>query len=471
MRRLRLVLACAVLVLLAVPATSLSAERMLIGFQDDPSFRWREDRAAVLDKAYEASAGILRTTVYWSKVAERRPAQPTNPFDSAYRFDDLDEFVRAAQFRGAEVMLTIWGTPGWANRGRGQNRAPTNVQDLGNFARAVATRYSGRFPGLPFVRYFSVWNESNLEQFLAPTFNSAGKPVSPFTYARMYRAVYAGIKAGNRAAKVGLGETSPRGRDRLSPAPGRLQNTIAPGTFARLLSTVRPRLQFDAYSHHPYSELGRPPTQRVRFPNVNLTQMSQFEASLKKWFGRKSIPMWVTEYAFETKPGEPKGVTQAQQAAYARTAINMVRRDPNVEIFIWFILRDDPTSTWQSGLLNRDGTKKPAFDVFASLARLYDGRNPLLAVKANVTNPVVRVPVLELAARTGIGSRIGATVRVFNGTTLLGVSQPTSTIAIDGWTSFPAPLRTTAGRRYRVTFEINDPNGNSVNRTATLVAS
>ena len=33
-------------------------------------------------------------------------------------------------------------------------------------------------------------------------------------------------------------------------------------------------------------------------------------------------------------------------------------------MFIWFILRDDPTSAWQSGLVQRDGAKKPAFAVF-----------------------------------------------------------------------------------------------------------
>ena len=45
-----------------------------------------------------------------------------------------------------------------------------------------------------------------------------------------------------------------------------------------------------------------------------LTSLPQFETSLDKWFGRKNIPIWITEYGNETKPGEPKGVTEAQQA-------------------------------------------------------------------------------------------------------------------------------------------------------------
>lgn len=469
MRRSRLVLVCLLVACTVPAATAPAAERMWIGFQDDPSFRWREDRATVLDAAAEANANLVRTTVYWSKVAARRPTTPANPFDPAYHFEDVDELVRGAQLRGMEVMLTIWGTPGWANNGRGQNRPPTRMADLQSFARAVAARYSGRFPGLPFVRFFSVWNEPNLEQFLAPTFDSRGRPLSPRTYARMARAAYAGFKAGNPRALVAVGETSPRGRDKLTPQPGRLQNTLSPGTFARLVASVRPRIKFDAWAHHPYSELGRPPTQRVRFPNVNLPQLKQFETSLDRWFGRRGIPIWITEYGHETKPGEPKGVTVSQQAAYARQALSIARLDPRVQMFVWFILRDDPTSPWQSGLLNRNGTKKPAFAAFSATAKLLDARSPILTVESGVASPSVKVPVLELAGRSGVGARVGATVRVYNGSQLIGVSQPVSTILLDGWATFPAPVTTERGRRYTVTLDINDANGNRVFRTATLV--
>src|SRR5262245_29253982 len=118
MRR-SLVLAC-LLFAAAAPTSALAAPRMYMGFQDDPSLRWREDRGAVFDEAAQANAAILRTTVYWSRIAPQRPATPTDPFDPAYRFDDLDEFVRSAQLHDMETMLTIWGTPTWANGGRGQ---------------------------------------------------------------------------------------------------------------------------------------------------------------------------------------------------------------------------------------------------------------------------------------------------------------------------------------------------------------
>jgi len=440
---------------------------MFVGFQDDPSFRWREDRASVLDQAVQANAGLVRTTVYWSRVAPSRPANAANPFDPAYRWDDLDELVRAAQFRGLESMLTIWGTPDWANRGRGPNRAPERMSDLQAFAQALAARYSGRNAGLPYVRYFSVWNEPNLEQFLAPTFDAKGRPVSPFTYAKMFRAAYAGLKAGNPGARVGIGETSPRGRDK--PSPGKVQDSIAPATFARLVSTVKPALRFDAWAQHPYSTLGAGPLQRARFPNVQLTNLPEFEDSLKRWFRKKVVPIWITEYGFETKPGEPKGVTVAQQAAYARQSLQLARDLPYVDLFIWFIMRDDPTSTWQSGLLNRDGSRKPAFSTFAAAAKAVDARSPIIRVKRNQV-PVVRIPVLELAARDGVGEVIGSTIRLFNHGKLVSVAQLQTKIDVDGWATFIFG-RSAVQATYLVTFDINDKNGNTLQRTATLIIS
>jgi Cellulase (glycosyl hydrolase family 5) len=468
--RLRLILitmACA-LTALAYPLLASAAPRMLIGFQDDPSLRWRDDRLQVFDLAQQAHAGIVRTTVYWSRIAETRPKNATNPFDPAYRFDDLDEFVRNAGLHGMEVMLTIWGTPPWANGGKGQNYAPTRMADLQNFARALAFRYSGRFQGLPFVRYYTVWNESNLGLFLSPQYNANGKAIAPSIYAHLFRAAYAGIKAGNRRALVGIGETSARGRDHYLGKKG-TQETESPGKFAELLSLEKPRLKFDAWSHHPYpTSPSQKPTQQVRWPNVTLTQLPRFEDSLSHWFKRKEIPIWITEYGYETKPGEPKGVTLAQQRNYLRQAINIAANDPRVEMFIWFILRDDPTSAWQSGLVNRNGTKKPSFNTFAALAAEYDGRSPQIKVNAGVTNPLVRFAALELWSRSGTGARVGMTISVYDNSKLVKTEQPVSVLGPDGWVSFRAPLKAVKGHTYQIFVVANDVNGNQVQRSVLI---
>ena len=232
-----------------------------------------------------------------------------------------------------------------------------------------------------------------------------------------------------------------------------------------------PRVRFDAWAHHPYSDLGFGPTQRVHYPNVNLTQLPRFEKDLDKWFHRKGVPIWITEYGFETKPAEPKGVTFAQQAAYARQAIAIAKKDDRVQMFIWFILRDDPTSTWQSGLLDESGSRKPAFATFTASARQVDFRSPVVLIKAKRSNPTIRVPVWDLLVRDGVGAQLGATIKTYYGRRNIAVSQPTSTIALDGYASFVVPLKKPPAEAvYTVSISINDRNGNRIYRSATLVA-
>jgi hypothetical protein len=463
----RLLLICSLFVCAGTTSAS-AADHMWFGFQDDPTFRWREDRVAMFDRVTQFDASILRSTVYWARTAPKRPASATNPFDPAYHWDDLDEFVRNAATRDISVMLTIWGTPSWANGGKGQNVAPTKLADLTNFARAVANRYNGTHPGLPFVQFYGVWNESNLGQFLTPQYDKNNKPVSPFIYANLYRAAYAGIKAGNPRAKVGIGETAPRGRTTPLHKAG-VQETLAPGTFARLLSTVRPALKFDAWSHHPYSSLGFGPLQKTRFPNVNLPQIPQFESNLNAWFHRKETPIWISEYGFETKPGEPKGVTPSQQVAYLKQSVTMARNMTYVTMYVWFIFRDDPTSTWQSGLLNTNSSEKLAANVYPALARLVDGRNPILTVRSGTSQPLVSIPVTELAARDGAGAMVFSTARAYLNGNLIGVAQPSSVVTTSGYVSLPAPIPSVVKNvTYVVSYELSDVNGNRLYRYVTI---
>jgi hypothetical protein len=467
---LRSCLIAACLLVTGAAATSANAAgHMWMGFQDDPALRWQRGRAATFDRIQQFNASVVRTTVYWSRTAPRRPARPANPFDRAYRFADLDEFVRNAATRGIAVMLTIWGTPRWANGGKGANVAPRHDADLTSFARAVANRYNGKHRGLPAVQFYGVWNEPNLGLFLTPQYDKKGRPVSPRIYARLYRAAYAGIKAGNPEALVGIGETSPRGRNAPLGEAG-AQETLAPQTFARLLAATRPRVRFDAWSHHPYSTLGAGPGQRVRYPNANLPMLPMFEQHLNSWFNRKSTPIWVTEYGFQTKPGERKGVAPARQAAYLRTAVAMARRMPFVQMFVWFIFRDDPTSGWQSGVLYRNGREKPAANVFPNLAASVDGRNRVVTVRSGTRRPVVEVPAFEFAARGGPRAKVFSTVKAYLGGKLVSASQPPPAAAsASGYVRLRTPIpRVVRHYEYVVSFELSDSHGNRIYRYVTI---
>jgi hypothetical protein len=448
-----------------LPAASSAATRMWVGFQDDPSFLWSSDKVYNFERAKNAFATVAVTTLDWGKIAPRRPAHAGNPFDPAYRWTTMDDFVRNAQERGIEPVFRLYGTPRWA--GPRRNALPRKLGDLTLFARAAAQRYSGRYAGLPFVRFWGVWNEPNLNQFLSPQFDKKGRDVAPANYARLYAAAYAGIKGGNRGALVSIGDTSARGRDHPSK---RVQDTHSPGRFMELVAKANPRLKFDAFAHHPYpTDPHQRPEQVVRWPNVSLTSLPRMERSINKWFHRKSTPIWITEYSHETIP-DKRGISYALQSDYLRRAIGIARRNPHVTMFIWFVLHDDPGDPWQSGLIAQNETVKPAYRTFAQIAYGLDARNSVQTVKAGVANPMVRISALEIAARSPVGSRIGVDQRVVQGDSLIAHPQPEATLGRDGWLTVPVQFRPVKGRVYYVYATANDINGNVVTRLLTLLA-
>jgi hypothetical protein len=461
------VLAAVLAVVLASPASG--AERMWLGFTDDPSLRFAGDRQAELDRVAASRATVVRTLVRWHAIAPERPTDATYPFDPAYRFEDLDELVRNAQARGIEVEMALWGTPSWANGNQVPQFAPTDPNDFRAFAQAIATRYSGRFPGYPFVRFFGIWNESNLATFLRPQFDPSGRIVSPAVYARLAIAGYAGVKAGNPQALVAVGETSSNGRNRHVRG---LTDTVAPGTFMQLMAKAAPRMRFDAWAQHPYPfPVNQAPMQLSRWPNVTLSLLSRLELELDRAFGRKGIPVWITEYGNETRPGEPKGVTEAQQARYLPQALALAREDSRVQMFIWFVFRDSPTSTWQSGLYRLNGTAKPAAAVWSYVAGSLDARNAKITARGGTVGPYATVFLRDFCANNAPGAAVGSTTRVRVRGQLVGVTQAQLAFGLDCAIQVQLPIAVRRGTTYVATIDLNAAAGNMTQRTITLVGT
>jgi hypothetical protein len=470
-RRVTLLYLFAALAALLSPAVVNAAPRMYVGFHDDPNFRYEERRTEMLDQVRSTHATIVRTLVTWPNVAPTRPANAADPFDPAYQFDDLDELVRNTQARDMEIIITLWGTPKWANGGKTPNFLPRRLSDFTAFARAVASRYSGRFPGYPYVRFFSIWNESNLQLFLAPQFDAAGKSVAPRNYAKLAAAGYSGVKAGNASASVAIGSTSSAGRDK--PLAGK-SATHSPGRFAQLVAAANPRLKFDAWAQHPYPfPVSQKPTQLVRYPNVTLKSFPRFEKDLDTWFKRKNVQIWVTEYGHEVKQdGEPQGVSRAAQAAYLGQALSMARADTRVSMFIWFVFRDHPTSEWQSGLRTKSGAAKPSLAKFRALARLLDIRNPILRLKGGVASPTVTVALREYAAGSKPGERVGFNVKVYEKAKLVADAQPSAPFGIDATAKARLlGFKPVKGHTYtaKVTANIFSGGGLELTRTFTII--
>lgn len=428
---------------------------MYVGLFDDPSFRWDAGRAQSLDVARAAHVTLVRTLVHWRQVAPVRPGDAADPFDPAYRFDDLDDLVRSAQQRGIEVLMTIWGTPAWANGGAGANVAPSDPGDLTRFSYALADRYSGRHAGFPFVRFFSVWNEPNRATFLAPQFDASGRPAAPAVYARLVRAAYSGVKAASPAALVAAGETASRGHDR--PLAG-LQDSESPGQFVRLVAEADPALPFDAWAHHPY-----PPSDAAG-PSLGLASVPALEQALDAAFGA-GRSVWLTEYAQQTRPEKGTGITYSRQAADLDAAIRAAAADPRVAMFVWFVLRDRPQSPWRSGLLDGGGRAKPAWGRFSVAAFRLDARDPSLDVEPGRVRRLVRVPALELRWHDAPGTTLVATTVVRDGARVVASCWGATTLGRDGWATVTLAFTAVPGSTYVADVSLRDPHGFLVRRS------
>jgi hypothetical protein len=370
----RVVLAALVVTLVCVPSAG-AARGMLVGLLDEAALY--DDPAYVFPLLQQARTQVLRVNLYWGGsvgVATRRPASATDPDDPAYDWELYDRTVNYAAQHRIRVLFSIYGTPRWANGGAGLNVPPTRVTDLRNFAYAAARRYSGSWHAsdgrtLPAVRHWLAWNEPNYPIGLKRQYRRVGGRwvvQSAIDYARICTAIYDGVhRTLLRGSKVACGATGPRGNN----APTSSRPTVSPLAFVRALKKAGLR-RFDAYAHHPYyGRRTETPTTRPASTAVTLANIGTLTAEVSRLWGAKRL--WITEYGYQTNPPDRAlGVSYARQAAYMKQAFAIARRNPRIDMMLWFLLRDEPTlGGWQSGLLTRTGRKKPAFNVFRLLPR------------------------------------------------------------------------------------------------------
>ncbi|HJV29329.1 MAG TPA: DUF5722 domain-containing protein [Gaiellaceae bacterium] len=372
--RLRVVVAAFAVALLSVPSAG-AARGMLVGLLDEAALY--DEPTSVFPLMQQARTQVLRVNLYWGGrigVASSRPARATDPDDPAYDWTLYDRTVNFAAQHKIRILFSIYGTPSWANRGAGLNVPPRTIADLNNFAYAAAKRYSGLYPApdgraLPPVKLWMAWNEPNLSIGLKQQFRRVGRRwvmQSALDYTKICNAVYGGVhRTLIRGEKVACGVTAPRGNN--SPTSSR--PTISPLAFMRALKSAGLR-KFDAYAHHPYygsrteTPTSRPSTNAVTMGNINT-----LIAELTRLWGNKRL--WITEYGYQTNPPDRAfGVSYSKQAAYMKQAYAIARKNPRIDMMLWFLLRDEPRlGGWQSGLLTRTGQKKPAFNAFRLLPR------------------------------------------------------------------------------------------------------
>jgi hypothetical protein len=362
------------------------------GFADDPLFQSSDPavRSLWLDRAVKARAGIVRIGINWADVApSARPAgfDPANPGDSAYRWEAVDAAVRDAAAHGLRILITTNKAPDWAEGADVPPDAHTGAwkpdpQEFGRFARALATRYSGRFPDplhsgqtLPRVGSFEAWNEPNLDSFLAPQYQG-GKLFMPGWYRTMLNRFYAGIKAARSGALVLAPATAPfgdlPGGERTPPVVF-LRSLLCLQGGALRPTSCPPPAHFDVLSHHP---IGLKPTQAALSPlDVSTPDMYKLKRVLVKAertgrvHPRRPKPMWATEFRCDNNPPDPGGSPPLRQARWIEQTFFLLWKQ-GVRVAINLPIQDAPpvkqnyAYTLQSGIYFLDGEPKPSATAF-----------------------------------------------------------------------------------------------------------
>lgn len=366
----------AVVAALVTSPGGAASPKLLKGIYDETSTVF-SDPDVVYRELSQLRTQIVRIDLHWGGpngvAGDFRTVRPTDPNDGQYTWDVYDRAVLYARQYHMQVLFSIVSTPAWANGDRPPNVAPSSMRDLRDFAYAAALRYSGSFKRpsdgivLPAVTHWLAWNEPNNPVFLTPQWHGR-TIVSAGAYARICNAVVAGIRSTLKPGEqVACGATAPRGNNN----PRSERASVSPLAFLRAFARAGGR-GFTAYAHHPY--YGDPTESPETPPRARTAVTLGNIGSLLSLLGRlydRPVPLWITEYGYQTNPPDDVfGTSYAAQARYLRQAYTIARKSPRIDLFTWFLLRDEPLLTgWQSGLETAAGGIKPSWRAFRDLGR------------------------------------------------------------------------------------------------------
>jgi hypothetical protein len=332
---MRLALILAVLAALAFPAFATASPYLRAGIQDDAWLQYGpgtlQDR---LDRLDSLGVDVVRVTIDW------RATEPVRAGVDDWSRADL--LLNGLHAHGIAPLVTLYGTPSWANGHRAENWAPTSKSTFAAFARRVALRY-------PFVHLWTIWNEPNQLRSL--------RPASPRVYVQqLLNPAYAAIHSVSPGSQVAGGVTAPRGST----------GGVSPVDWIAGMAAAHAKL--DAYAHNPYPlSPDETPTSGGcgHCTTITMATLPRLITDVQHAFGSKTR-IWLTEYGYQTNPPDRLlGVSFATQARYMAEAALRSYLAPRVDILIQYLVQDEPDpARWQSGLLTSRDIAKPAYAAF-----------------------------------------------------------------------------------------------------------
>lgn len=503
------------------PLAHASSTQLSI-FEDDTALH--DNLSGTLATIRALGVNVVRVDVNWSSLAPD-PNSTTRP--SGFNGSDVadypaanwsfyDDLDRIASQDGLTVMFTLtkfvprWAEPASLPRGVPYPIWKPNAVEFGAFAKAVGTRYDGRYtpPGqstpLPAVHMWSVWNEPNYGQGLAPESADRGSIVIA---AGLYRALLGRawnglMQSGHRGNTILFGEIAPHGS-----VNGGNYGLVAPLVFLRALYCVNPSyhelrgaiargdgcpvnaagsrrfraqnpalFQSGGIAAHLYAQgvppdrefsdrcaRGDDPSQYADLGSVNrlLTALARMNAV---YGSHRRLPVYNSEYGYQTDPPQPRScaedslpVSPATAAYYINWAEYISYRNPLVYSYDQYLLADTD-KFFATGLEYSSGLAKPTFAAFRTPLYMPTtfARRPAALLVWGCVRPArvdgVHTVQIQFQAHGRGAFRTLRTVRIFNPRGYFEVRQrfTTSGTARLSWTD-PAGGASYTSRLVRVT--------------------
>ncbi len=293
----------------------------------------------------------------WTRIDFGWPTiQPSN--SKSYSWMQLDFVVTAVNAHGIKILGSLDYTPTWelpSGCTDNSHCPPKSSTDYAKFVAAVVTRYVPKG-----VHTWEIWNEPN------------GGTFSPSSYTTMLKAAYTAIKHADPSAFVLSGGSEP-----AATSGGSYQSV----DFLTDMYKNGAKGYFDALAHHPYcwAAAFNCPTAYATWSAWS--QMQETNPSLRSVMiangdGNKQI--WATEFGAPTG-GDTREVstpgTESQQVQRLHDAYTLFSSYSWAGPLFWYTYQDrtwctDPNDPeCHFGLLRADGSQKPAYAIYQSLAK------------------------------------------------------------------------------------------------------
>jgi hypothetical protein len=305
----------------------------------DPAFGSESASQQAADLANMKSIGLqwVRVDAGWSWI---------EPEAGNFDWAAMDQEVQSIEAAGMHADLIIDNAPAWAQTAAATEQwgEPASASAYGTFAGQVAARY-----GPMGVNTYEIWNEENYQMFWYPAPN-------PSLYTAMLKDAYAAIKAVQPDATVISGG--------LAPAADDSAGDIAPIEFLQDMYADGAKGSFDALGDHAYSNPALPDTFETWSGWSQMDQTSPSIRSVMAANGDSAKQIWITEIG--APAAGPNGVGTTAQAEEVTQAVAAAKSTSWIGAEFFYTYEDTADDPDDYGLLNADGSPKPAWTAMAA---------------------------------------------------------------------------------------------------------